>query len=296
MSRVLAVLAAIALIAGAVLVRGMLDDDDGGEGRGGRDGGPVRVVCGDELQAACDALRSPYEVTTEDTAAMAATLRTADGDDPGVDVWVVPWPWPEIVDGDRERAGLPRLFGDPVNLGRSPLAAIVPESIGPCDWACVGQRATDDLRVGGRPLDSGVGVLHLAAFTAGRLGTTTYASNDLDAATQSFVRGLADAVDGVANPVTRLLQIRASYDVALTHRVEAETVLAGASEDRRAGLEVTYPDPVVSLVAVAAPVGDRSVPEGLGVGLRSAGWEAPSDAPNGLPPAGVLTALLEVIG
>ena len=295
MTRVLAVLAAVALIVGAVVVRGMLDEDDGERGRGGRDDGPVRVVCGVEVQAACDGLGSAYSVTVEDTATMAATLRTADADDPGVDVWVAPWPWPEMVDGDRERAGLPRLFGEPVNLGRSELAAIVPESIGTCDWACLGQRATDDLRMGGRPLHSGLGVLHLAAFTAGRLGTTTYASNDLDASTQSFVRGVADAVDGVPNPVTRLLQIRASYDVALTHRAEAETVLAGASEDRRAGLEVTYPEPVLSLVAVAVPVGDRSVPDDLGTGLRTAGWAPPSGGPNGLPPAGVLTALLEVI-
>ena len=294
MSRLLAVLVAIVLIVGAVVVRGVLDDDEGGGDPGPR--GPLRVVCGEEVRAACDGLDSTYVVTVEDTASMASALRTADADDPGVDVWVVPWPWPEMVDGDRERAGLPRLFGEPVTLGRSALAAIVPESIGPCDWSCLGERATGDLRVGGRSLDTGIGVLHLAAFTAGRLGTTTYASNDLDAATQSFVRGLADAVDGVSNPVTRLLQIRASYDVALTHRTEAETILAGASEDRRAGLEVTYPEPVLSLVAVATPVGDRSVPDGLGAGLQTAGWETPTDAPNGLPSAGVLTALLEVIG
>lgn len=294
MSRVFAVLAAITLIVGAVLVRGMLDDD--GDDGGRRDDGPVRVVCGEELRAACEGLDSSYAVTVEDTAAMAATLAATDAEDPGVDVWVVPWPWPEIVDGDRERAGLPGLFGESVNLGRSTLAAIVPESIGPCDWACLGERATDDLRVGGRRLESGLGVLHLAAFTAGRLGTTTYASNDLDAATQSFVRGVADAIDGVSDPVTRLLQIRASYDVALTHQVEAESTLAGASEDRRAGLEVTYPEPVVTVLAVAAPVGDVPVPDGLGSNLRSTGWDAPNGAPSGLPSAGVLTALLEVIG
>ena len=296
MSRVFAVLVAIALIVGAVLARGMLDDDGGDGGGGGRDDGPVRVVCSTELEVACDGLGSSYTISVEDTASTATALRTANADDAGVDVWVAPWPWPEIVDGDRERAGLPRLFGEPVTLARSELAAIVPESIGPCDWACLGERATGDLRVGGRALDSGVGVIHLAAFTAGRLGTTTYASNDLDAATQSFLRGLDDAVDGVSNPVTRLLQIRASYDVALTHRAEAETLLAGASEDRRIGLEVTYPEPVLSLVAVAAPVGDGSVPDGLGAGLQARGWSAPSDAPNGLPSAGVLTALLEVLG
>lgn len=292
MSRVLAVLAAVALIVGAVVVRGMLDDDGGG---GASDGGPVRVVCGEEVRAACDGLGSSHSVTIEDTATTASSLRTADADDPGVDIWVVPSPWPDIVDGDRERAGLPALFGEPVQLGRSELAAIVPESIGPCDWACLGRRATDDLRVGGRPLDTGLGVLHLAAFTAGRLGTTTYASNDLDTAAQAFVRGLADGVDGVPNPVTRLLQIRASYDVALTHRAEAETILAGASEDRRAGLEVTYPEPMLSLVAVAAPIGDRSVPDRLASDLRTLGWDAPTDRPSGLPSAGVLTALLEVI-
>lgn len=292
MTRLFALLAAIVLIVGAVLVRGVFDDDGGGEAG---PSGPLRVVCGNEVAAACDDLSPSYVVKVEDTAAMASTLRTADADDPGVDVWVVPSPWPEMVDGHRERAGLPRLFGEPVTIGRSDLAAVVPESIGPCDWACLGERATDDLRVGGRPLESGLGVLHLAAFTAGRLGTTTYASNDLDTAAQGFLRGLADAVDGVAAPVTRLLQIRASYDVALTHRAEAETLLAGASEDRRVGLEVTYPEPVLSLVAVAAPVGERSVPDDLGDGLQSAGWAPAADGPHRLPSAGVLTALLGVI-
>jgi hypothetical protein len=183
-----------------------------------------------------------------------------------------------------------------VDLARSDLAAVVPESIGPCDWSCLGDRATDDLRFGGRPLDSGLGLLHAAAFTAGRLGTADYASNDLDTATQAWLRGIADAVDPVPSPVTRMLQIRASFDVALTHGAEAEQALATASEDRRAGLSVTYPDPVISVVAVAATIGDVEVPDELADALRATRWSDPTDEPSGLPSAGVLTALLEVIG
>ena len=295
MSRVFAVIAAVLLIVGAVLVRGVLDDDDDGGATGSRQDRAAVIVCSDELEVACDALTSG-DVRVEPAAQTASRLSTASAASAGLDVWVVPAPWPEIVDGSRERAGLPPLFGDPVELGRSELAAIVPESIGPCDWACLGERTTGDLRVGGRPLDSGLGVLHLAAFTAGRLGTTTYASNDLDAATQSFLRGVADAVDPVADPVTRMLQIRASFAVALTHRAEAEALLAGASEDRSTGLAVTYPEPVLSAVAVAAPIGDRSVPDELATGLLDAGWEPPNEAPSSVPSAGVLTALLEVIG
>lgn len=298
MTRLAAVVVAVLLVVGAVVVRGVLDDDGGGDdGSGDRGDGIVRVVCGDEVRAACDALASSgHEIRIESTATMAGLLATAPADDPGLDVWVVPAPWPEIVDGNRTRAGLPTLFAAATTLGRSDLVAIVPESIGPCDWSCLGDRSTDDLRFGGRSLASGLGLLHAAAFTAGRLGTTSYASNDLDTATQAWLRGVDAGIDEVPNPVTRMLQIRASFDVALTHRAEAETVLATASEDRRAGLSVTYPDPVISVVAVAALVDDADVPEGLDAALSDAGWTGATDDASGLPSAGVLTALLEVVG
>ena len=38
-----------------------------------------------------------------------------------------------------------------------------------------------------------------------------------------------------------------------------------------------------------------SVPDGLAESLAGAGWSSPGDAATGLPSAGVLTALLEVI-
>ena len=294
MTRVFALLAAVTLVIGAVLVRGVIDDD-GGDDRGSS---VVRIVCAAELQAACDALSTTrgVEVRVESVATTAGHLNSASADDPGLEIWVAPAPWPEIVDGNRARAGTPALFAEQVPLARSDLAAVVPESIGPCDWACLGDRATTDLRFGGRPLDTGLGLLHAAAFTAGRLGTTDYASNDLDTATRAWLRGIADSLDPVPSPVTRMLQIRASFDVALTHGAEAEQALATASEDRRTGLSVTYPDPVISVVAVAAAARGVDVPDQLADALHTAGWSAPADDPSGLPSAGVLTALVEVVG
>lgn len=296
MSRALAVLVAVTLIVVAALARGAIDDD--GDGETDRESSVMRIVCGEELRAACDALSTTggVEVRVEALATTAERLDNAPADDPGLEIWIAPAPWPEIVDGNRARAGSSALFMQQMDLARSDLAAIVPESIGPCDWACLGDRATSDLRFGGRPLDSGLGILHTAALTAGRLDTTDYASNDLDTATQAWLRGIADAIDPVPSPVTRMLQIRASFDVALTHGAEAEQALAMASEDRSAGLSVTYPDPVISVVAVAAAVGDVEVPDDLADALRGAGWSDVSDEPSGLPSAGVLTALLEVVG
>ena len=297
MTRVLALLAAVALIVGAVVVRGVLDDDGSTNGGGDQPDHALRVVCGEEMRAACDALTAgDYVVLVEPTTTTADRLTDAPANDPGLDVWVAPSPWPEMVDGTRERAGLPTLFATQDPLARSLLAAVVPETLGVCSWECLGDRAATDLRIGGRPLDSGIGLVHLAAFASGRLGTTDFASNDLDSATQGWLRAIAENVDEVTDPVTRMLLIRASYDVALSYGAEAENVLAAASEDRRAGLKVAYPEPMVPIIAVAAAVEGASVPTELAGGLRATGWAEALEEPIELPPAGVLTALLDVIG
>src|SRR5207253_6633406 len=167
----------------------------------------------------CDALPTDaFDVRIEPTASTAAALATATADDPGLDVWVAPSPWPDMVDGQRQRAGLPTLFSTQEPLARSDLAAIVPESIGPCDWRCLGDRATKDLRVGGRPLESGLGLLHLGAFAAGYAGNADFASNDVDPAFEGWLRRLSGAVIDAPDPVTRLLQSQAFFDVALTYR------------------------------------------------------------------------------
>ena len=62
MSRALAVLIAATLIVVAVLARGAMDDDGGGGGDGRDDPRVTRIVCAEELRAACDALSATGDI------------------------------------------------------------------------------------------------------------------------------------------------------------------------------------------------------------------------------------------
>lgn len=274
MTRVLALLGAIAMIAGAVVVRGIIDDEDASADGTGRDPGG-RVVCVPELRAVC-----PAGGSIEDAAVTADRL-AGSGE---VDAWLTFEPWPAMVDDARTRGGLDPLFEESEALAASALVAVGPEDAGDCDWACLvgGER-----RIGGRALDGGLGLLHLGAITAGVVGTSSFATNDLVPTVRSQISAVADAVQVSGAPVRQLLQSRAFFDVALAHEAEARAELDAASPDRKAGLALLYPSPVTYVVAVGA--GDPRLLSGVGAALTDAGWEAPRTS--GLPSAGVLTAL-----
>src|SRR5919202_6922334 len=96
MRRLLALLAAAAMVAGSVAIRSRLDRNE--EDRTN----PVRVVCASELGRVCDSVgRTGARVTVEAATTTAERLGTSSGDDPGLDGWLVPAPWPQIVDGRR---------------------------------------------------------------------------------------------------------------------------------------------------------------------------------------------------
>ncbi|MDQ4133181.1 MAG: hypothetical protein M3179_08260, partial [Actinomycetota bacterium] len=81
MRRVLAVLAAVAMVAGAVVVRSRLDDGDS-------DGVAGRLTCGPELEAVCERLRRDQgdglTIVVEPAGVTAERLAAAPGD-PGLD-------------------------------------------------------------------------------------------------------------------------------------------------------------------------------------------------------------------
>lgn len=104
MRSVLALVLAVAMIAGALVIRGGRGGDAGL--LGGDD--TLSVVCASELEAACRALGDDVEVVVEPAGVTAASLSAADAT-VDADAWLTLAPWPEIVAGNRQRAGLDTL-------------------------------------------------------------------------------------------------------------------------------------------------------------------------------------------
>lgn len=293
MSRVIALVVAAGLIVGAIAVRSAIDRDPGRSERTG----VVRVVCAEELAAACGTLAPlRYQVVSEEAAITAERLAKDAAVD--FDVWVVEEPWPGMVDDARTRAGLEPLFAHAKPpVARSPLVAVGPSSLKDCNWRCLGDRAPKDLRVGSRRLTTGVGTLELGAAAAGYLGRSDFASNDLDTTFDAWIGGFAGAVQVSNDPVIRLLQSPAFFDVALSYEADATLLLHQATADRKAGLDLLYPAPVayvdVAVVDIGGALATRAgdVPSSLATALLQQGWQAPAATPNGLPRAGVLVAL-----
>jgi hypothetical protein len=296
MSRVVAVLVAAGLIVAAILVRGALDDDDTSGGRSGSD--VLRVVCADEIYAACASLDpSRYSVRRQEAPETAAALTSDDAVD--FDVWIAPASWPAIVDDARGRAGEAARFDvDATPVARSPLVAVGGDAIASCDWKCIGSAT---FSIGGAAPSSGLGTLQLGAAASGYFGTASFATNDFDSAFRSWFGGLTERITTNDQPVTTLLQSRAFFDVALSFEADAQGELDAASEDRKRGLTLQYPAPVAYLDVVAVDIDpDRSreaagVARTVGALLLANGWQEPAAEPDGLPKPGVLTALRELV-
>jgi hypothetical protein len=286
-NRFLAVLAAIAMIAGALWVRGRIDDDEGSGG--GVGDGTLTLVCDTTLAAACGATDAD-DIVVEDAARTAERLLTADRTE--FDAWVTPGPWPAIVDAEREATGRPPLFTEETEVLASTRLALVGPPGTPPGWRTVGEQVGGgDLRLGWRDPATGLGVLQVAAFAVGWFGGPDFATNDFDAAFTTYLEGIEDRAEGDPRPLQRRLAFGPSFaETVVEPEADAVAVLEGAAPGRRGDLAPLYPDPVVAIEAVQ--VGGDSIAGALGDALREAGWNEPADDAN-LPPAGVLAALWE---
>lgn len=299
MKRVLAFVAAVAMVVGALYVRGRLDDDDGETPVAVTD---VRVVCSTELVAACDAL-DDVTVTVEDAGLTAARLVEADGDDVGVDAWIVPSRWPELVDVRRDVAGRDALFdaGDDA-VAATRVAMVAWNDALSCgaepSWRCVGDAAAQGLKPGfDDPTRDGVALLVLGHLAVSFFGTTDLSTIDLDdPAFDDWFTRLVDAVPRfVDDPLTLMLvQGPSLYDVVGVSEADADRVLSTAA--RRNEVEVLYPAPVASVGAMVVARRGVTLPASIrqdaAEALAAGGWARGEDA-RGLPSAGFLDALVE---
>src|SRR4051794_16732215 len=112
-ARLGALVLAVAMVAGAIFVRGHID----------RSRSTFRLTCATELEDACRTMGHGAEVTVEPAGTTADRLiALPPDDDPGLDAWLAPGPWPQVVDAARPSA--PLFAGDKPALGQSRIGVV----------------------------------------------------------------------------------------------------------------------------------------------------------------------------
>ena len=317
MRRALALLAAAAMIAGAVAVRALIDDDDttasgttnGGDA--GPDDGSVRVRCATVAEAACDTLADAgFTVQVEPAGRTATALyAAAPTDDLGFDVWLTARSWPGMVEAQRRADLAGSVLDEPADVGaRSPVAIVSRSDRGEVlaqtcgiTWSCIGDSVDstwEELggsaswgapKPGHSPPDATTeGLLTTAQLTADFLGRTTYASNDLDNRYRAWLTGLENAVPDhtppAGTPFDQLLLTPAFFDAV--GEIEAVAAPAVASSRDRDRLTVTIPEPIVTAdLVAAAPLGGNSTAQSVAArddvkeALAAAGWRVEGRSP-----------------
>jgi hypothetical protein len=326
--RVAALVAAIAMVAGAWAVRDLLVDD-AGTGANGSSGDEVpeqlRLTCATELASVCEQLASEgVRVALEDPGLTADRLaELPEGDDPGFDAWLADGPWAEMVADDREFGGQDGqvLAAPSAVLARSPAVIVVQDGRraeleqacgGTITWQCVGEQAAT-LRIGLTAPDRGDGLVPLAEAAGSFFGTTDYSTVDFE---EPGFRPWFDALTRLSRSSSVRLGNRSALAAAVSQagtfnvvgalEAQAATLLRG-----RDGWETIYPEPMstadVQLVPRAGldaeEVLDRLDLAAVSEALFAQGWRTANgqldpvvaipDDP-GLPSAGVLNALRDL--
>jgi hypothetical protein len=278
-ARFLAFMAAVAMVVGAVVIRARIDDRPA-LGSGARQ----TLVCATELADVCTTLArqdTAVDVTVEPAGVTASRLKSVDDQKLTLDAWLVPQPWPAIVDEARQRAALPPLFETKSKtLARSPLVLVTWKDRGqalarkcgrPIEPKCVGDAAgfVDWTKLGGDstwglfkpfhadPNREASGLLAAAAETIAFHGAAPVSAADLDEdAFLAWLHGLAQAMpnglpESGATAVQELLtKGPAAFDVVAA--LEAEAGPAVASSSQRDRLQVIYPSPSVTADVILA--------------------------------------------
>jgi hypothetical protein len=285
MSRVLALIGAICLIAAAIVARAVVSDD-GDDDAGSDDGDALVVACIPELAEACEAIDRAMDLTIEDPGETIARL--AAGED--IDAWVTLDPWPtmaEIVE-DRVR------FDDRQAVARTELTLLARASAVPdgcvdlVAWTCLIDELGDRVAI---PEPSGaVGALVLGQAAADFFGSDAVAANDFSEA------DLARRLDAIEVDDDPFGDMRVGLpEPAATGILAIDLDSLGA----RRGDFVDSPSSAsasVAIVVVGARA-DRVAGEPTFVrALEAAGWTVdPAASTTGLPNPGVLVALQDIV-
>ncbi|MEO7442749.1 MAG: hypothetical protein ABIW46_04375 [Acidimicrobiales bacterium] len=323
-ARLASIGAAVAMVVGAIAVRGRLDDRDE------RSTTVLRLVCSTEMAGPCRELAAGDDrirLTVETAETTGDRLEGADSD-PGFDGWLVAGPWPTFVAEARQRAGREPLVGTSLVLARSPVGLLVwpdraavlgPRCGGTITWRCLGDVAGarwSDLggpeqwgpvKPGHPSVGTAEGLSVVGAATVGFFDRSDVTRVDLD--DDGYRVWLArlerNAGGRPPSPVeAMLLQGPASFDAVGAIEATALPLLArSARPDKPTAI---YPSPMVTADVVLGTTSGRAgellsmlVSGGAGRdALKRGGWK-PAGVDNqrsGLPEPGVLDALRTIVG
>jgi len=323
--RFLALVAAVAMVGLAVVLRGLIDGGDAGDGGSGSDdgadNGTLTLVCGPELLPACNELaREVADVTIVAEAEADTAARIADGSLQldGSTAWIAAGPWPGIATA----SGLevPELSGSEV-LAHTPAVIVarndrmeaINSACGSATWSCIGDAAgaawTDlggetawgRIEIGLPDPDSGDGTVAVNQAVASRVGTTDFATNDLEVPEVDdwFETLAAESKDNASSisPLSQFLRVPGSLGVVGALEAEAISQLesAAVADD----LATTVPEPTSNAEArLWAADGDlldsllnRLGQDRLAGVLADSGWRSGAPDDTGLPAAGVMSAV-----
>jgi hypothetical protein len=324
-TRLLALLGAVAMVAGAFVVRAKLDQHE--EDKAHR----PHLVCITELADACRILADQDEIdVTVEPAGQTVDRVLAQGGAGDIDGWLTAAPFPQIVTQRRQALGLVRMFTNatpPILASSRVTLAVWPDRANalrqqpgcPIGWKCLGQVAAKKVWSNvpnGQatwgpvkialpdPENGAVGLTAFGAAAVDYFGRADLSAADLD---DDGFRDWVSALKATTPAVGRqpnfneLLATGPSLEDAFV-ATEAEAAPALAASRRTVKPELIYPAPVttVDLVLATAPgrPGDR-LREAVGRLVREEllthGWQRPT--PPGSSPLldpGVLQALRRV--
>jgi hypothetical protein len=302
--RLLAIVAAAAMIAGAWFVRTKVIDKNTTVATAGDTTQPTdvpadglrRLRCISELELVCQGSGLGYLV--EPAGTTLAFLATTPNPDI---IWMTMSPWPEMADSTRARNGLPplpaterKVLGSTTVVLAAPTERIdiLKKACADLSWTCIGEKANQPWeKIGGQvgwrdvtfqhrdPLTSASGLSVFGAALAGRTARTDLATSDLaDNAVRSWANQLENSNK---RPGTNPLD-----SVVLGTRFD---VVGALAVELPLGAKVTTlePTPVAQVGAtVMASMGKLSTDSAtkLSAALGKNGW-SPAVTPSGLPDA-----------
>lgn len=298
--RLLALVAAVAMVVVAVQVRTRIDDDGGGSER-------LHLVCAPEVAVVCDTVADRVRTTIEPAGVTADRLVAADGE-LGLDAWVVAGPWPEVVADARSRAGKRRVL-TPLGPGiarSSVVFAVWPDRVavlekhcgGTVSWDCLVRAAQSPSWAAlGGPATWGAPKLGLPDARRDGIGLVVLGSTAASLAPDDPLgEGMQSALSALAAVVPRPLP---SFEtVQAGGPALADTYVTIEAVARIHRMRLIYPAPVVTADVLLGIVGSRGSTLGALLdtekvrrALTANGWRPRDDKDPALPDSGTLEAL-----